>query len=224
MGRRYSHYHNRRRPRISRAIGLLAILMVAIIMAPGASAMSPIAEIEPAALSSEETGTGVLLEDDISEKIREILEQEYNWWDLWSAPDNVAAASDQDIDSVFSHMEQYPAMYTRASAAAIEPGSDGSNTLSDYRSPVGNTATGRAIHPSLGEGFQSGVLEPNQGISRSDDRANLMARLAEEAASESDAATVENFQFIEQNTQLPAQEPAAGDGPPHTFGRSELNY
>jgi hypothetical protein len=222
MGRNINRYRIRRRSRIARVVGMLVALVLMITIAPMASAMSPVGQIDTVALSSEDAGTGVLLEDDIAEKLREILYREYNWWDQKSDSVSSATASDQDVDDLFSHMEQYPALYSQASNVGIEPGSDGSNTLNDYRSPVSNAATGRAIHPTLGEGFFSGVLEPSHGAVRSDDRADTLANLAATRASGSDAdlITAEDFQFIEQNTQLPGRAEAIGDGPPVNAGQS----
>jgi hypothetical protein len=250
MERNINRYGARRRSRVSRAVSMLVALVLMITIAPMASAMSPVAEIDTVALSSEDVGTGVLLEDDIAEKLREILEREYNPWDLWSAPANPAPASEQEVDDLFAHMEQYPALYSQASNAGIEPGSDGSNTLDDYRSPRSSATTGRAIHPTLGEGFFSGVLDPSHGAVRSDDRADTLDNLAATYAVENDGnvtraedfqfieqnvdfgaaaksdgnITAEDFQFIEQNTLLPVQGPATGDGPPVYTGQSELGY
>jgi hypothetical protein len=177
MERKITRYRVRRRSRISRAVGVLVALVLMITIAPIASAMSPVNEIDQGALASEDAGTGILLEDDIAEKLREILYREYNWRDQRSASVNPATASEQDVDDLFAHMEQNPALYSRATIVGIDAVADGSNTLDDYRSPVSSAATGRAIHPTMGEGYISGVLEPNHGAVRSGDRADTLDNL-----------------------------------------------
>jgi hypothetical protein len=257
MGRNISTYRSRRRPRLARAIGLLAVLIVMIAIAPAASAMSPVPEIDTIALTSDEVEAGAPRDIDIEEKRLEILRNEYNWWDLWSVPANPAPAPEQDVDALFRHMETYPALYSQADIG-IEPGSDGSNTVSDYKAPASSATTERNVHAPLGEGFFSGVPAPNRGTSRSLDRADKLNGLAAAPASENDDSVtviedfkfleenvdfgsvtpnlsrpgegvndfrfIDNFRFIEQNTQLPLREKLRDNLPHDRTGLNELDY
>lgn len=238
MERKLSRRQTGSRAGISRALTAVAVVALAVALSPVAGATSLVPEEGALTQSSSGSGAGSIAIEEAQEKQLEILYQEFNWWELWSLPSNAAVFDDEDVDDLFAHMEQNPSLYTDSNESVIAQRWEGSNTLSDYRSPGHDSASSREIHASLREGFLQGhVSNPDQGSATHDAGSPVIGSAGDYQFIEENVnfglafslapgpgEGLNDFRFIEENTILPGGQAATDDVAPAYTGTNERAY
>lgn len=210
MERKLSRRQARSRSGILRALTALAVIALTIALTPVAFATSLVPDSEAFTRSSADPGPQSTAIEAAEEAQLEILSREYNWWDLWGTPSNTTVFAGDDADHLFTQMERNPGMYTHSGDSDIISGFDGSNTMSDYRSPGYGAASARESYSTPSEGFTPGHIS-NQDSAIEGDRGDVIAKLRSASnpspagvesggtASSASSWSASDFQFIEEN-------------------------